>query len=716
MLKGRLYISRLVYNLAVGFGLFLLFIFFLEGNRLYKLQREEQNKALFEKSATIFSEKIGTFIHGLQGIGGLYHIKNFEVTPNEIHDYAIFRNNFINFKGALGYGFIRVVKEKEIPAYLKQQKKFYPDFHIKKMGNLETTDLYIVETIEPISTNSSAIGLVMNSEAGRKKAAIDSIESGHAMLTSKIHLVQNVNNESGFIYLLPIYETVTVPEKIADRVKEIKGWAFCPITLSSLIGPLTNLTDNLFSYELYDITNPSHVDLLYKNKKILLSTKAYQSEVIIGGRTFLLKGESVVKGLLILDILTIIFFLLSGFLYTFLLYKLRFFLNSRHVIEERVSIAENWNRAVIDSSTFSIISTLPNGIITTFNYQAEVMLGYKSEELVGLKTPQILHVEEEVISRAQELSKELGLIVTPGFEVFTLKAKLRGQDSNLWTYVKKDGSTIPIKLNVSCIKGANNEILGYLGLAEDISYQIELNQKIENQKIQLVHNAKMISLGEMAGGVAHEINTPLTVILNKTRKQLQNLKSTSVDHNKLIEDLEKIDMTVLKIAKIINGLKTFSRNSEMDSMVEANLENIVSDTLEFCKEIFKFKNVNLKISGSLNYKIKCRPAQISQVFLNLFNNSLDAIENLESKWIEIKCEKNYEHIILSFTDSGNGIEKNIVDKLMEPFFTTKEVGKGTGLGLSISLGIIKEHGGDFYFDETSQHTRFIVKFPDHGLN
>ncbi len=108
-----------------------------------------------------------------------------------------------------------------------------------------------------------------------------------------------------------------------------------------------------------------------------------------------------------------------------------------------------------------------------------------------------------------------------------------------------------------------------------------------------------------------------------------------------------------------------------------------------------------------------RPTQISQVLLNLLNNSFDAIEERAEKWIRVRFEinSNKKILIIKVTDSGDGIPNEIVHKMMNPFFTTKDIGKGTGLGLSISKGIIEEHGGHLIYNAQSKNTEFVVELP-----
>lgn len=109
--------------------------------------------------------------------------------------------------------------------------------------------------------------------------------------------------------------------------------------------------------------------------------------------------------------------------------------------------------------------------------------------------------------------------------------------------------------------------------------------------------------------------------------------------------------------------------------------------------------------------LKCRPVQISQVILNLLNNAYDAIQPLDERWIHIAAFKKDQYIELQITDSGLGIPRDVAEKIMQPFYSTKDVGKGTGLGLSISSGIVRDHGGELVLDVGAKNTRFIVRFP-----
>lgn len=122
--------------------------------------------------------------------------------------------------------------------------------------------------------------------------------------------------------------------------------------------------------------------------------------------------------------------------------------------------------------------------------------------------------------------------------------------------------------------------------------------------------------------------------------------------------------------------------------MQCNLRQIIQDTVELCREKFTYERIIISISCADEVLIKARETEISQVLMNLFNNSYDAVENLSERWVEIKVTSSDEKLEMKFIDSGKGISSKIAEQMYNPFFTTKEVGKGTGLGLSISKQII----------------------------
>jgi PAS domain S-box-containing protein len=232
----------------------------------------------------------------------------------------------------------------------------------------------------------------------------------------------------------------------------------------------------------------------------------------------------------------------------------------------------------------------------------------------------------------------------------------------------------------------------------------------KESELRLLLASKMASLGEMAGSIAHEINNPLAIISGKAEQIKKNIKRGNLDVDKILASVDKIEDTSFRISKIIRGLRTFSRSEELDPMKEVSVHEVIKETLDLCRERIKSENINLKTDVDPTLTLQCRPTQIEQVIINLLNNSLDAIKDQEEKWITIETAKTSESLSITITDSGNGIPMHLLDKIMTPFFTTKEIGKGTGLGLSISKGIMESHQGTLRYNEKSPNTSFSLVF------
>jgi signal transduction histidine kinase len=233
---------------------------------------------------------------------------------------------------------------------------------------------------------------------------------------------------------------------------------------------------------------------------------------------------------------------------------------------------------------------------------------------------------------------------------------------------------------------------------------------VEDQRKQAIQSAKLSSLGEMASGIAHEINNPLTIIsaIAMTQKRLSGENEAD---KKLNDSLDKIMITVDRIAKIIKGLRSFSRDSFNDPFVTASLQHIIDSILDLCNERLKNNGINLQILPFKDQYIECREVQIVQVLMNLLNNSVDALEGSRDKWIQIKVTDVGDRVSIAISDSGQKIPEEIAEKIMQPFFTTKAIGKGTGLGLSISKGIIEGHKGRFVLEFTDGHNTFVIELP-----
>lgn len=243
-----------------------------------------------------------------------------------------------------------------------------------------------------------------------------------------------------------------------------------------------------------------------------------------------------------------------------------------------------------------------------------------------------------------------------------------------------------------------------------LKYAEKMHDEADAQRALAINSAKLASLGEMAGGVAHEINNPLTILKGKARKIRRLVESG--DRASLEAMMLKMDETIDRIVKIVNGMRNVARDGSRDEKEDVLVFQILDDALSICTENFKKSGIDVIVNDyGKDLKMFCRRVEFSQVLINLLNNAFHAIKNSKNPWIKIKIEKRKDVFLFKITDSGLGIAPEIRDKILQPFFTTKKVGEGTGLGLSISKLIIESHGGILRYDEKSANTSFIIELP-----
>lgn len=240
---------------------------------------------------------------------------------------------------------------------------------------------------------------------------------------------------------------------------------------------------------------------------------------------------------------------------------------------------------------------------------------------------------------------------------------------------------------------------------------VEFSATILRQQEQLVDSAKFRALGEMAGSIAHEINNPMAIIAGNIRKVERLTAKNSTDFHDYANSLQTINRAVERVNKIIMGLKKISRNNNPDSSLVV-IEKIVTEAVYYCNERLGYYHVNVEVKHqNPGVELMVDLVQISQVVVNLINNSIDAIEKFSERWIKIETQRVESFVQIRVTDSGHGISENLASKIMDPFFTTKGINQGSGLGLSISKRIVESYNGKFYYDSKMPRTSFVIEIP-----
>jgi histidine kinase len=261
-------------------------------------------------------------------------------------------------------------------------------------------------------------------------------------------------------------------------------------------------------------------------------------------------------------------------------------------------------------------------------------------------------------------------------------------------HVAKDGRDLYVNIRISPTEFPGQKAL--LVTTSDITKRLEAEQ-------QLIQGSKMATLGEMATGVAHELNQPLSVIKTASSFCMKKIrKGEPISENVLFSMLEKVDSNVDRASKIIHHIRMFARKTDL-KLTPVQLNEVLHNAFEIFSQQLKVRGIEVVWDLDPNLtKIKGDSGRLEQVFINLILNARDAIEE---KWgqrepgpgekcITLKTKVQAGRVIAEVRDTGLGIPNNHLDKIFDPFFTTKEVGKGTGLGLSISYGIVKDCNGD----------------------
>ena len=319
-----------------------------------------------------------------------------------------------------------------------------------------------------------------------------------------------------------------------------------------------------------------------------------------------------------------------------------------------------------------------------WNIGAERIFGYTFEEIVGKDSSALLPDGESYLSELNEIIEEVKLI---GF------SKLVETERKT-----KDGRVIPVQLNVASLPGENDAYLGRTVVISDVTEVRKLQQQVDQSE-------KLAVIGQLAAGVAHEIGNPLASISSI----VQILQRKSQDQF-MSDQLINVKDNINRISKIVRELVDLSRPPSHDSLI-TQINEVIKTAVGIVKYDKRVKKVEFKTNLDPNLPmIEVVPDQLIQVFINIMINSLDAING--EGIIRVNSSYDDKNIYVSIIDDGIGISADAIDKIFEPFYTTKQVGKGTGLGLSVSYGIIQKFGGEIKVNsKLDEGSQFTIEIP-----
>jgi PAS domain S-box-containing protein len=236
--------------------------------------------------------------------------------------------------------------------------------------------------------------------------------------------------------------------------------------------------------------------------------------------------------------------------------------------------------------------------------------------------------------------------------------------------------------------------MGHIAITNDITQRVIEEKQIAQQMAANQHQAKLASIGVLAAGVGHEINNPLAIVKGYLAVIRSKLGPTGSDPEEFTAIIGKIDTAVDRIAKIVQGLRTFSHTKQEDTQFAPT--EALTETMNLISEIYRQEEIKLTFTADAscnNQLVFGNRGKFQQVIMNLLANAKDAVAANAKKTVNIEVAGSESNIVITISDNGCGISKDIADRIFEPFFTTKEVNKGTGLGLALSYQFIKEMNG-----------------------
>ncbi|SEM89399.1 PAS domain S-box-containing protein [Pseudomonas sp. ok272] len=361
---------------------------------------------------------------------------------------------------------------------------------------------------------------------------------------------------------------------------------------------------------------------------------------------------------------------------------------------EQIKRSEERYRILVEDSPAMICRYRPDLTLTFGNRPLATYLECTAQQLPGVDLGSWMSSEQRA-AFAQRIAQ-----LTPELPVSTAEIclQLPGREHAWWVWSDRG------------VFDEHGHLLEIQAVGRD-------NTEVRRSQQQLTQSAKMATLGEMATGLAHEINQPLNVMRMAIVNVLKRLSNGEVPIDYLQDKLNRIDAQVQRAARVVDHMRVFGRRSETEQQ-PFNPALAVEGTLSLLAEGMRGKGVELRIS-EIGFAVSVRGHvdQLEQVLINLLVNARDALlsqrkaDTAFSPWISVHAERDEHWVRLWVEDNGGGIDPRLLERIFEPFFTTKAVGVGTGLGLSVSYGIVQNMGGTLSVRNAVEGARFCIELP-----
>jgi PAS domain S-box-containing protein len=358
-----------------------------------------------------------------------------------------------------------------------------------------------------------------------------------------------------------------------------------------------------------------------------------------------------------------------------------------HLKAEELGRMREFNENILESLDNGLVVFDLDEHIVRWNRALEGFYGISREEAIGRRLDEVF---DQPFVQAIEAARRDNPF---GATLYRVPLNSRKDEP--------DGSPLLVTATVVPLQDSGSDVVaGAILLLEDITDRVRLEE-------QLQISEKMASIGLLAAGVAHEVNTPLTGISSFTQMLLEG--ADAADPKTRL--LEKIERQTFRAAKIVNGLLNLSRQGRENEPTQVDLNAVITDVFSLLEHQFEVARIKIRRELSESpVPVLGIEHQLQQVFLNLFLNARDAMP--KGGWLLVSTRAEGERVIAEIADTGSGIPAEHLARIYDPFFTTKAIGRGTGLGLSITYGIVREHDGELHCDSVvGQGTRFTLSMP-----
>ncbi len=489
-------------------------------------------------------------------------------------------------------------------------------------------------------------------------------------------------------------------------------------------------------------------------------------------------------------------------------------------------------KAIFDNMAYNVLVFDRYGLITSYNKQAEKTFGYKASELINKEFITILHKKEDLEKKAKELSNIFQETIEPNFKVITYKTDKGLENQNYWEVITKENKELIIKLSITALRDKDNNIYGYIGVAEDktekyyleksleeethriktilenagdfihildkdgnlymysssfinslgyteqeakslnikdwdknfkfkddfdallkqpktfesehtrkdgttfdveirtkgiildgkyylyaasrdITERNQIQEELRQKDILLQQQSRLSSMGEMLGNIAHQWRQPLSLIsATATGYQLKSELGMKSTQEETLKDMKKINEAVQYLSKTIDDFRNFFRSNNKKEIFK--LAKVIDDCENITSASFKNNHIILKkLIENTDLEYNGASSMLSQVILNIFSNAKDILveKNIKNKIVTITLKKEQNITIIKIKDNAGGVPEEIIDKIFDPYFTTKHQSQGTGIGLYMSSQIIQKHfDGSLSVKNTKDENGFGAEF------